>query len=88
MTLFWELPAPKVVSNVSLRLWTKPSAKDVSYQILHAKYLLERLLQKFVTRSANFDIVFFQGTCFLYLMWRDAFNIPSCSHPPLDPENR
>ncbi|KAF9648472.1 P-loop containing nucleoside triphosphate hydrolase protein [Thelephora ganbajun] len=35
---------------------------DVSYQILHAKYLLERLLENFVTRSANFDIVFFQAT--------------------------
>ena len=42
---------------------TKYTAKGVSYQILHAKYLLERWLQKFVTRSANFDVVFFQGYC-------------------------
>ncbi|KAG1786715.1 uncharacterized protein HD556DRAFT_1449516 [Suillus plorans] len=32
---------------------------DLSFQIIHAIYLLERILQNFRTRSVNFGIVFF-----------------------------
>lgn len=62
MTLSWRLPVPQVLPNMGPQ-WRELnlSTTDASYQILHAKYLLERLLQKFVVRSAIFDIVFFQG---------------------------
>ena len=63
MTPFWKLPGPQVMLYMGPHPRTKRVTKGVSYQILHAKYLLELLLQKFVTRSANFDIVFFQGSC-------------------------
>jgi hypothetical protein len=64
MTLSSELPIPQVIPNVCLLVHDlSVSARDVSYQILHAKYLLECLLQKFVMRSVNFDVVFFQGSC-------------------------
>ena len=62
MTPFWKLPGPQVMLYMGPHPRTKRVTKGVSYQILHAKYLLERLLQKFVARSANFDIVFFQGS--------------------------
>jgi len=35
--------------------------KDPSFQIAHAIYALERILNEFQKRSANFDIVFFDG---------------------------
>jgi hypothetical protein len=67
MTLSWQLPVPQVMSNAGPQSHElSVSIPGTSYQILHAKYLLERLLQKFVTRSANFDIVFFHGSCCLY----------------------
>lgn len=66
MTPSWQLPVPQVMLDNSARSHgLRVSTKDVSYQILHAKYLLEHLLQKFTARSANFDIVFFQGGCCL-----------------------
>lgn len=64
MTPSWQSPVLQVMSdNGAWPHGLRASTKDVSYQILHAKYLLEHLLQKFIARSANFDIVFFKGGC-------------------------
>ncbi|KAG1758646.1 hypothetical protein EDD22DRAFT_997577 [Suillus occidentalis] len=41
------------------RLLALAKDDDPSFQIIHAIYSLERILQNFRTRSANFDIVFF-----------------------------
>ena len=62
MTLSCKLAVPQVRVCMDPQPQTKRIRKDVSYQILHAKYLLERLIQKFIARSANFDVVFFQGS--------------------------
>jgi hypothetical protein len=77
MTPSSQLPVPQVMFDNGARLLgLRVSAKDVSYQILHAKYLLEHLLQKFIARSANFDIVFFQGSCCLYFKSRRPLRCP------------
>ena len=35
---------------------------DLSFQFLHALYILEKTLQDMIKREAIFDIVFFDGT--------------------------
>jgi len=37
------------------------AVEDPSFQIIHAIYSLECILTNFQNRSANFDIVFFDG---------------------------
>ena len=63
MTLSWKSAVPQVMPNTGPQPRTERTTKGVPYQILHARYLLECWLQKFVKVSANFDIVFFQGSC-------------------------
>ena len=35
---------------------------DLSFQMLHAFYVLEKLLNDFLSRQANFDVVFWRGS--------------------------
>ena len=37
---------------------------DLSFQILHAKYAIEKMIGEFTQRAANFEIVFWDGQWF------------------------
>ncbi len=53
-----------MVSDLDLDIHqASASGTESSFQTLHAFHNIERLLEKFVTRSAVFDVVFFKGTC-------------------------
>ncbi|KAI0638272.1 P-loop containing nucleoside triphosphate hydrolase protein [Trametes polyzona] len=50
---------------------------DVSFQVVHAIYALERVLHEISTRSTSFEIVFWHDRRFLTLQYGDGEYVPS-----------